>query len=111
MWSEKTKEAVRYWETRRIAYNAVLTAVAVVWVAATWPHFRGALTLEHTAALVVLALLANACYCAAYLVELPVAEVSSNWAKRRWMLWLAGVVVAFVLENYWIADEIYPDVR
>lgn len=110
MWSERLKATVRYWETRRIAYNAVLTAVAVAWVVATWPHFRNALTVEHAAALAVLALLANLCYCAAYLVEIPMAA-SAEWARRRWGLWVMGMVLAFVLENYWIADEIYPDVK
>ena len=95
---------------RRLIYNAVLTAVFAAWVAWTWPHFRGAFTVDHLVALVVLALLANVCYCAAYLVELPMAA-SAWWARRRWGLWLMGMVIAFVLENYWIADEIYPDVR
>jgi hypothetical protein len=112
MWSEKAKETVKYWEEKhRILYNAVLTLVAVAWVVGTWPHFRNALTFEHALALIVLALLANLCYCAAYLVEFPAGQVSANWAKRRWMLWLAGMILAFVLENYWIADEIYPDAQ
>src|SRR5215472_665454 len=104
MWSEKVKESVKYWEKRRIAYNAVLTVVAVTWVVATWPHFKNALTFEHTLTLIVLALLANLCYCVAYLVEFPVAQVSAKWVKWRWTLWLAGMVFAFLLENYWIAD-------
>lgn len=107
---ETLKRAAKYWEPRRLPYNAVLTGVAVVWVVATWPHFRGAVTAEHMTALAVLALLANVCYCAAYLVEIPMSG-SEMWARRRWGLWLIGMVLAFVLENYWIADEIYPDVR
>jgi hypothetical protein len=33
------------------------------------------------------------------------------WRRRRWVLWLAGVIFAIVLTNYWIVDEIYPYVR
>jgi hypothetical protein len=112
-WEQRVKEAVRYWEPRRLIYNAVLTAMAVIWVVGTWPHFRGAVTLEHALALVVLALLANLCYCAAYLVEIPLAASTMRavWARKRWVLLLLGMVVALVLENYWIADEIYPDVK
>jgi len=105
------KEAVRYWETRRVTYNAILTAVAIVWVLSTWPHFRGAATFEHLLALGFLALLANICYSAAYLAEFSLPELSATWTQRRWGLWLAGTLFAILIENYWIADEIYPDVR
>lgn len=112
-WEARMKEAARYWEPRRLVYNAVLAAVFVSWVVWTWPHFRGAFSMEHFLALVVLAVLANLCYCAAYLVEIAMAASAMRevWARRRWGLWLMGMVIAFVLENYWIADEIYPDVR
>jgi hypothetical protein len=106
-------DAIRFWELRRLVYNFVLTAVAVVWLVATWPHFRPALTLPSLLALVVLALLANVCYCAAYVVDIPMqlSRLCPVWRRRRWGLWLMGMVFAIVVENYWIADEIYPDVR
>jgi hypothetical protein len=113
MFSEKIKEAIRFWEKRRIVYNGMLTVVAVAWVVWTWPHFRGALTFEHALALFVLALLANICYCAAYLAEISfsIPKAGQVWTKWRWGLWVLGTVFAVVLENYWIADEIYPDVH
>jgi hypothetical protein len=106
-------DAVRFWEPRRWAYNGILAAVALVWLAATWPHFRPALTLPSLLIFAVLALLANVCYCAAYLVDLPMqrSSLSSVWRKRRWGLWLMGTLFAMVLANYWIVDEIYPFVR
>jgi hypothetical protein len=106
-------DAIRFWEPRRLAYNGVLVAVTLVWLAVTWPHFQPALTLPSLAIFAVLALLANLCYCAAYLVDLPLqhSSLSSVWRRRRWGLWLAGMLFAMVLENYWIADEIYPFVR
>lgn len=105
------RDALLFWEPRRIWYNAVLTLVVFLWVILTWPHFRPALNLVALGKMLVLALLANVCYCAAYVVEflmqggLPVAF----WRRTRWGVWVAGTLIALVMENYWIADEIYPD--
>jgi len=103
-------DAVRYWEPRRIGYNALLAAVFLGWVVFTWPHFRGAFTLSNVAALAVLALLANLCYCAAYLVDIPLqySPLRALWRERRRVLWLLGAILAAALTWYWIADEIYP---
>ena len=108
--------ALRYWEPRRVLYNALLTAVAVLWVVLTWPHFRPVRLLGIPAGdtypalliLVVLAFLANVCYCAAYLVDVPLQLTFPAWRKYRGVLLLTGTVFAILLENYWIADEIYP---
>ena len=106
-------DAIRYWESRRLAYNLVLAVVFIAWVASTWPHFRAAFTLESLLALVILATLANVCYCAAYLVDIPIQYSSFClvWRRRRWLLWAVGMLFAVAFENYWIADEIYPYVR
>jgi len=58
---------------------------------------------------VVLAALANLCYCAVYLVELPL-QASAAWRKWRWSVWVGGTLLALFIECYWILDEIYPDV-
>jgi hypothetical protein len=106
-------DAGRYWERRRIPYNAILAGVVVVWIMATWPHFRPAFTWHTLLPLLALAGMANLCYCAAYLVDIPLelSAFRAGWRKRRWTLWLLGMIFAFVLTNYWIADEIYPYVR
>ena len=109
-------DALRYWEPRRVLYNAVLTAVAVLWVVLTWPHFRSVRLMEVPAGetqpailiLVVLAFLANVCYCAAYVVDIPLQRSLGTWRKYRWTLLLTGTLFALLIENYWIADEIYP---
>jgi hypothetical protein len=104
-------DALRFWELRRIPYNLVLAAATCSWIAFTWPHFRPALQWTNFLPLLGLALLANILYCAAYLVDLPLqlSAVHAAWRRYRWALWLLGMLVAFVLTNYWIADEIYPD--
>ena len=103
-------EAVRFWEPRRLIYNFVLTAVVVFWLVATWPHFRGAMTLHSLLLFTILGLLANVCYSAAYIVDIPLqSSFLSARARRRWGLWAVGTLCAFVAANYWIADEIYQD--
>jgi hypothetical protein len=106
-------DAIRFWEPRRLIYNLVLAVVVVIWLVASWPHFRPAFTLHSLLLLSILALLANACYCAAYVVDIPMQSLFVGDARRRyrWLLWLIGTLFAVVFENYWIADEIYPFIQ
>jgi len=82
----------------------------VTWIVATWPHFRPVFTLFDLLRLTILGLIANALYCAAYFIDLPLQHSSfgPQWRSGRWALWLIGMLLAFLLTNYWIADEIYP---
>lgn len=105
--------AVRFWEPRRVAYNLVLTVVTVTWFLLDWRHFLPGLSLQMLLALLLLALAANFCYCAAYLIDIPLqySPFRAAWRRRRWWLWLAGVLLGVVLASYWINDEIYPGVN
>ena len=106
-------DAARFWEPRRLLYNLLLLGVVLVWVTRTWPHFRPAITLESLGILTVLALLANLCYCAGYLAEILIQNATSSvaWNRQRWAIWVFGMLLAILFENYWIADEIYPFVH
>lgn len=110
---EILREAVRYWERRRLVYNVILAAVFAGWIGLTWPHFREASLFQGIPFLIVFGLMANLCYSAVYLIDLPLQSSSLRalWQKVRFGLWLVGTIVAFVFTNYWIADEIYPYVR
>jgi hypothetical protein len=109
---ELLSSSARFWEPRRILYNLILLGVCFVWLVASWPHFRPALHLATLLPMAVLALFANFCYSAAYLVDITLLNSTfrAAWLSRRWILWLAGTLFAILLANYWIADEIYPDV-
>lgn len=106
-------DAIGYWERRRVIYNFLLVAVVLIWIAGTWPHFRPAFTGSSLGALLGLAALANLCYCAAYLADLPMQYSSFRdlWRRWRWGLWASGTLFAIVFTNYWIADEIYSFVH
>ena len=105
-------DAIRYWEPRRIAYNGFLALIVLGLVVFTWPHFQSAFTAQSILALFVLAVLANVCYCAAYIADVPMQYSSFRdlWRRRRWMLFCVGALFAGAIAFYWIADEIYPSV-
>ncbi len=103
-------DAARYWERGRLLYNAALAALVIGWVGLTWPHFRPAFTLDSLFKVLVLALLANVCYSAAYLLDIPIqaAGLGAGYRRWRWALLLLGTQFALLFACYWIADEIYP---
>ena len=103
--------APRFWEPARLLYNVILTIVVALWIIFTWPHFRPAFTLPVLAAMLVLALIANLCYSTAYLADIALRQLPAASLRRaRQALWFLGTLLALLIENYWIADEIYPDV-
>ena len=107
---EVLSDAIRFWEPRRIVYNLALAAVVLVFAAASWMRIRDRISFELLLALLVLAVLANVCYCAAYLVDVPLqfSEHRTFWRHWRWLLWLFGVLFAVALAWYWTGDEILP---
>jgi hypothetical protein len=101
--------AARFWERGRIPYNLALSITAIVWFA-RWPHITQAMKLSDVGRLLILALLANLCYCAAYLLDLAIQQLPNvQWPRYRWIVFALGTLFAVLLESYWINDEIYPD--
>lgn len=103
-------DAIHYWEPRRIVYNLALAAVVLVFAVTFWTQIRDRISFELLLALVVLAVLANVCYCAAYIVDIPL-QLSSHfmlWKRWRWLLWVFGVLFGAALAWYWTGDEILP---
>jgi hypothetical protein len=88
-------DSLRYWEPRRVAYNAVLALVVagsfychqLSLAALTWPPVIG---------LGFAAVLANVLYCAAYAADLLVqqSDYQAVWRRHRWLLWVAGTALA-----------------
>lgn len=103
-------DAIHYWELRRIVYNLALAAVVIALAVMFWAQIRDRLSFELLLGLLVLAVLANLCYCAAYLADVPM-QLSSHvgaWKRWRWLLWTFGVLFGMALAWYWAGDEILP---
>jgi uncharacterized membrane protein YkvI len=99
---EAITDAVRFWERGRLAYNLLLAAVVGAVFATEWPVSREALNAEAARQLFVLAVVANALYCAAYVVDVVVqfSEFRAPWRRYRWLLLALGSVFAAVLAHY-----------
>jgi hypothetical protein len=98
-------DAIRYWELRRIAYNAIVGAVVVVMFMLQWPESRLSLSADLAQTLFILAVLANVAYCAAYVVDV-VAQYSgfvATWKRYRWVLFAVGVVFAGIIARFFAA--------
>ena len=97
-------DAIRFWELRRVPYNLILAAVVIVWLVANRANLHEALVWPAILALFVMAALANVLYSVAYCVDVFVQFSSFRylWRRQRWMLWLAGVLLAVALANFWI---------
>jgi hypothetical protein len=88
-------DSLRYWEARRIAFNAALGVV----VAGSFFYYQpplDALGWQPIIGLLFAAVLANVLYCAAYAVDLLVqlSDYQAVWRRYRWLLWVAGTVLA-----------------
>jgi len=109
---EAVSDALRYWEPRRIAYNVVLALVVVTYFALNWPHSRLTISLEGVLFVFILAVLANICYCAAYLgdVFVQVSGFRAAWRKWRWVLFVIGTAVAAIITR-WFAIAFFAPSR
>jgi hypothetical protein len=100
--SEVLTDAIRYWEARRIPYNAILSLIVAAIFLMNYPGSVGLLTLDLLELLFVLAVLANVAYCAAYVVDFVAqsSDFRSRWKQYRWVLFVIGVVFASILTQF-----------
>ena len=99
---EYITEAIRYWEPRRIAYNLVLAAIVAVHFVANG-YYRKPVSLDEFLVFVLLCVLANVAYCAAYLVDIfaQMSGFRERWRGMRWVLFAVGIVFAGILTHFW----------
>jgi hypothetical protein len=102
-------DALRFWEPRRILYNLILVGVVVSWIAASWRHLHAPMIWPALLLLFVMAALANVLYSSAYCLEvfIQLSSFRELWRRYRWMLWLAGVILAVALANVWILGNFH----
>ena len=93
-------ESIRYWEPRRLAYNAMLAAV--LFGSFIYHHSLSALSSLSWQTLVGLAfaaVIANLLYCAAYVADLFVqmSDYQPVWRAYRWLVFASGTLLAATL--------------
>jgi hypothetical protein len=94
--------ALRYWEPRRLIYDAVLALVVIGHVAVRWPASRAALTVDNVLGLFILAVLANVAYCAVYIPDLFVqfSGLDEAWRKGRVAVLIIGTAFAATITHF-----------
>jgi len=99
---EYITEAIRYWEPRRIAYNLVLAAIVAIHFFING-YYRKPFSLDGLLVLVLLCVLANVAYCAAYVVDIfaQMSGFRERWREVRWLLFAVGIVFAGILTHFW----------
>jgi len=95
-------DAIRFWEPRRLVYNALLAAIVLIYFVMNYPASKAQLTVDGAQAVFLLAVLANVAYCAAYLADI-FAQISGYrelWRKYRWVLFLIGMLFAGIITRF-----------
>ena len=99
---ETITDAIHYWEPRRLLYNLVLALVVVAYFWAGYPASRQSLSLDLVLGVFLLAVIANVCYCAAYLADIfaQFSGFQEVWRTYRWLLFVVGVLFAAVITRF-----------
>jgi len=108
------RDAVRYWEPNRLRYNAVLVAVSILAIPLAFVLGPAWASLANWQLYVVLAVLANVCYCTAYLLDLPLqfSPFCGAWRRRRKYVFVTGTAFAGLLAfgfSFFIVAPLVPD--
>jgi len=88
-------DSIRYWEPRRIVFNAALALVLV----ASYGYYQPSLASLHwqpVIGLLLMAVIANVLYCSAYLADIffQMSEYRQTWKRYRLALLATGTAFA-----------------
>jgi hypothetical protein len=99
---ELITDALRYWELRRLFYNALLAVIVLSHFAAAWPVSGSSVSFDGTLGLFLLAVLANIAYSAVYVADvfIQLSGFRASRARWRWVLLIAGFAFAGVLTHF-----------
>jgi len=100
---ESLTDAIRFWEPLRLAYNATLAIIVLIYFWIGYPTTKADLSVNSILFIFLLAVLANVAYCAAYLVDVfaQTSGFRETWRKNRWILFAIGLLFAGVLTRFW----------
>ncbi|HKW00098.1 MAG TPA: hypothetical protein VJN96_09745 [Vicinamibacterales bacterium] len=101
---------LRYWEPRRVIYNAVLALVVLGHVWSAWPASRDKLSVDLVLVCFVLAVIANILYCSAYVADMFLQFSGLEIATRigRPILWTIGCTFAAIVAHFVLVGTFSP---
>ncbi len=102
-WRDHLANAIRYWEPRRILYNALLAAIVLIHFVKGLPFSKSMVQFDSILLLFLLAVLANVAYCAAYIPDVfaQMSSLRESWLRYRWVVLAVGLAFAGVLTHFW----------
>ena len=108
--SNYVADGLRYWEPRRLIYNGVLALVVLTHCVAAWPASQTKLSFDLVLGLFFLAVLANVCYCVAYLVDIFVqfSGLHRQWRVGRVVLLAIGIAFAATITHFFAKGILGP---
>ena len=95
-------DAIGFWEPRRVIYNVVLAGIVCLYFWRGLPSSKTLLDVNFALSAFVLAVLANICYCAAYLPDIfiQMSDFRHAWRRIRWILFVVGTVFAATITRF-----------
>lgn len=92
-------DAIAYWEPRRVLYYAVLAAIVAGYYIANLPGSQSRISFD---GLLVLFVLANVCYCAAYIADLfaQFSGFQALWRRIRGLLLVLGLFAGIITRYF-----------
>jgi hypothetical protein len=99
---ERATEAIKFWEPMRLVYNGVLAVIVLLYFRLGLPNSTTYISTNGFSVLIVLAVLANVAYCAAYAVDLfaQLSGFREQWRTARWGLFSIGLLFASILTRF-----------
>lgn len=99
---ESVTGAIRYWEPRRLVYNAVLAVIVLTQFVMNYPTSKSIVSVNFVLSIFLLAVLANVAYCAAYPIDIFVcaSNYREQWRNYRWAVFMIGLLFAAVITRF-----------
>jgi hypothetical protein len=99
---DSVTDAIRYWEMRRMLYNAVLALVVITYFWIGLPSSKQNLNADFVSGLFLLVVIANVAYCAAYLADVfaQMSEFTDTWRRMRWIVFVSGTLFAAIITRF-----------
>jgi len=103
-------DAVRYWEKMRVVYNIGLLLIVAGHFIYNMPRSVDVINVDFILMFIVLAVLANVFYSAAYIVDvfLQLTDLAAVWRKKRWILFTIGFIFAAIITRFVSMDIFVP---